>query len=42
MEPVGFKKVVVLERKQLHKKAYNFIVCEFGGFKKFNVLRDAY
>ena len=30
-------RVVVLERSQLHKKAYNLIVCEFGG-----VLRDAY
>ena len=33
-------RVVVLERSQLHKKAYNLRVCEFGGFK--NVLRDVY
>ena len=32
-------RVVVLEYSQLHKKAYNFLVCEFGGFE--NVLRDA-
>ena len=32
-------RVAVLEYSQLHKKAYNFSVCEFGGFE--NVLRDA-
>ena len=32
-------RVVVLEYSQLHKKAENFLVCEFGGFE--NVLRDA-
>ena len=26
-------RLVVLERSQLHKKAYNLILCEFGGFK---------
>ena len=31
-------RVVALEYSQLHKKAYNFLVCEFGGFE--NVLRD--
>ena len=25
-------RVVVLEYNQLHKKAYSFLVCEFGGF----------
>ena len=30
--------VVVLEYNQLHKKAYNVVVCEFGGFE--NVLHD--
>ena len=32
-------RVVTLEYSQLHKKAYNLVVCEFGGFE--NVLRDA-
>ena len=32
-------RVAVLEYRQQHKKAYNLIVCEFGGFE--NVLRDA-
>ena len=32
-------RVVVLEYNQLHKKAYSFLVCEFGGFE--NVSRDA-
>ena len=32
-------RVVVQEYSQLHKKAYNLVVCEFGGFE--NVLRDA-
>ena len=32
-------RVAVLEFSQLHKKAYNLAVCEFGGFE--NVLRDA-
>ena len=32
-------RVVVLEYSQLHKKPYNLVVCEFGGFE--NVLRDA-
>ena len=32
-------RVVVLEYSQLHKKAKNFLVYEFGGFE--NVLRDA-
>ena len=31
-------RVAVLEYSQLHKKAYNLVVCEFGGFE--NVLRD--
>ena len=25
-------RVAVLEYSQLHKKAYNLVVCEFGGF----------
>ena len=32
-------RVVALEYSQLHKKSYNLVVCEFGGFE--NVLRDA-
>ena len=32
-------RVVALEYSQLHKKPYNLVVCEFGGFE--NVLRDA-
>ena len=32
-------RVAVLEYSQPHKKAYNLVVCEFGGFE--NVLRDA-
>ena len=31
-------RVAVLEYSQLHKKAYNLVVCEFGGFE--NVLGD--
>ena len=31
-------RVAVQEYSQLHKKAYNLVVCEFGGFE--NVLRD--
>ena len=31
-------RVVVLQYSQLHKKTYNLVVCEFGGFE--NVLRD--
>ena len=31
-------RVVALEYSQLHKKPYNLMVCEFGGFE--NVLRD--
>ena len=30
-------RVVALEHSQLHKKPYNLVVCEFGGFE--NVLR---
>ena len=32
-------RVAVLEYSQLHEKAYNMVVCKFGGFE--NVLRDA-
>ena len=32
-------RVVALEYSLLHKKPYNLVVCEFGGFE--NVLRDA-
>ena len=32
-------RVVALEHSQLHKKAYNLVVCEFGGLE--NVLCDA-
>ena len=32
-------RVVVLEYSQLHKKAYNSVACEFGGFE--NVLCNA-
>ena len=31
--------IAVLEYSQLHKKAYNLVLCEFGGFE--NVLCDA-
>ena len=31
-------RVVVLERSQLHKKAYNLIVCDLGGFKMYCVM----
>ena len=41
MRPFGFVKhrVAVLAYSQLHKKAYNLVVCEFGGFE--NALCDA-
>ena len=32
-------RVAVLEYNQLHKKAYNLVVCEFGGFEMYCVMR---
>ena len=32
-------RIALLEYSKIHKKAYECIVCEFGGFQ--NVLRDA-